>query len=169
VSRHNPAVERMGRRLLGFSGLRFGRRSLLRWTEMPTIAALLSMFVAVGAVVILAGATTSAILAGVLVAVGGVCMGLKLWTDSAVPKSVTGWIGAAATCLGAGATVYAVECVVGRLFHPDRAFIEAGLSTGPFGGLCTVVVTSWLVLFTIGGAAHRGTEKRMQRKSKEPR
>lgn len=136
---------------------------------MPKIAALFSIFITVIAGIIMAGVTEWAIIAGVVFAFGGVAIGIKGWTDPVFSKSVTGWIGAAAIFLGAGATAFAVECFVGRYFYPDRAFIDAGFHTGIFGGFFTVAVTGSLVLFAIGGAAYRGMEKWMQRKPKEMR
>jgi len=134
---------------------------------MPTIVAMLVMFTVVGVGVAATGGTPSALLVGAVLAAGGIAMGMKGWNDSSVPKSPKGWLVAAAACLGVGAGVYAVECAVGKLVHPELAFLEAGLRTGPFGGLCTVAITGWIALFAIGGAAYRSTEHWMQRKAKD--
>ena len=134
---------------------------------MPTFIAFLAMVLVIGAVVVLAGATTFSVFVGALLAAGGLVMGIKGWDDSAMPKSLVGWISTGAICLGVGAAVYTVECIVGKLVHPDLNFLEAGLRTGPFGGVCTVVVTGWLVLFAIGGAAYRGTKRRIQARAGE--
>ena len=134
---------------------------------MPTFAALLSMVVVVAAAIIAAGATTAALFVGVVLTAGGLAMGWKLWTDSGVPKSPLGWFAIALGALAVGSGVYAVECLVGSLGHPELAFLEAGLRTGPFGGICTIVVTGWLVLFAIGGAAYSGTRNWMGQKARD--
>lgn len=81
---------------------------------MPTVVAFLSMAAAIGAIVILAGATTFSVLVGVLLAAGGLAMGIKGWHEPAMPKSFAGWIGMGAICFGVGAAVYTVECIVGN-------------------------------------------------------
>ncbi len=134
---------------------------------MPTIAALVVMLSLVGIGVIVSGATTLALIVAGLLSVGGIIMGMRGWADSGGPKSLRGWLRTAAIYACAGLAIYAGECVFGKLLHPELAFFEAGIRTGPFGGACTVVVTGWLVLFSIGGAVRRGTESWMQRRANE--
>jgi hypothetical protein len=136
---------------------------------MPTAAALLSIVVTVAMFVILTGATTFSVLVGALLAAGGVGMGIKGWNDAAMPKTFSGWLRTAAVYLSGGAVIYTVECIFGRLVHPELGFFQAGLRTGPFGGIFTFFVTGSLVLFAIGGAAYRGAEKRMKSKVEESR
>ncbi|WP_074577542.1 hypothetical protein [Polaromonas sp. JS666] len=95
----------------------------------------------------------------VFVSAALVVTGVKMWSEPGMPNSHKDW---AWTLLGApvfGGLVFCVEMVIGKLAYPELGPIEAGLHTGPFGGVLTVICTAAMMVVSMGGIAHGFAEQ----------
>lgn len=114
-----------------------------------SLAVIATLFIGVAAL----GASPVAYVAAVVFGAVLAFAGRRLWVDPKAPASPGGWFRAALLVFGGGSGVYLLECLLGKIFHPESEFLAAGLRTGPFGGICTIAVTASIGALSLGGCA----------------
>jgi hypothetical protein len=119
-------------------------------TNLVGVLTIVATFLVVAA--ILGANSVGYMVAGIL----GAALSLaapKFWAEWKDIKTPAEWARFTLLFFAGGSVVYLLECSVGKLFHPEVAFLEAGLRTGPAGGIFTLTVTVPLVAFSLGGYA----------------
>ena len=77
--------------------------------------------------------------------------GVNFWSNDRAPVTVKGWVLFALLWPAAGAVLFCIEMAIGKALNPSLDFVQAGLSTGMFGGAATAIGTLALTTISIGG------------------